>query len=88
LSQSTRAHRLSVKAYRVGGQDMQQAVLQAYFKVYFHEGKDIGNIDILGDIAQSVGLMSKAEVCGLIEFYVLIMVFDTGSSDHRFLEIR
>lgn len=61
LSQSTRAHRLSVKAYRVGGQDMQQAVLQTYFKVYFHEGKDIGNVDTLGDIAQSVGLMSKAK---------------------------
>lgn len=66
LSQSTRAHRLSVKAYRVGGQDMQQAVLQTYFKVYFHEGKDIGNMDILGDIAQSVGLMSKAETINFL----------------------
>jgi predicted DsbA family dithiol-disulfide isomerase len=41
---------------------MQQAVFQAYFKAYFHEGKDIGNFDLLGDIAQGAGVMSKAEV--------------------------
>jgi predicted DsbA family dithiol-disulfide isomerase len=69
ISQSTRSHRLSVKAYKVGGQDMQQALLQAYFKAYFNEGKDIGNFDLLGEIAQSVGLMGKAQVCGRPRFY-------------------
>lgn len=62
LSQSTRAHRMSVKAYKVGGQEMQQAVLQAYFKAYFTEGKDIGNLELLGEIAQSVGLMDKTQM--------------------------
>jgi len=61
LSQSTRAHRIAVKAYKAGGQAVQQAVLQAYFKAYHHEGKEIGNLEFLGDVAQQVGLMSKAE---------------------------
>jgi len=61
LSQSTRAHRLAVKAYNVGGQEMQQAVIQAYFKAYFNEGRDIGNLDLLGEIAQNAGLMGMAQ---------------------------
>jgi len=61
LSQSTRLHRLVVKAYKIGGQSMQQAVLKAYFWAYFHEGKDPGNLDLLGEIAQGAGLMSKVE---------------------------
>jgi len=67
LSQTTRAHRLSVKAYTVGGQQMQQAVLEAYFKAYFNEGKDIGNLDLLGDISQSVGLMGKAQTIDFLK---------------------
>lgn len=41
---------------------MQLALLSAYFTAYFSEGKDIGNLDLLGDVAQSVGVMSKAAV--------------------------
>jgi len=67
LSQSTRAHRLSVKAYQVGGQEMQQAVLLAYFKAYFHEGNDIGNLDVLGDIAQNAGLMGKEQTIDFLK---------------------
>lgn len=62
LSRSTRAHRLAAKAYKVGGQELQQALIQSYFKAFFEEGKDIGNLDLLGDLAQGVGLMSKDEV--------------------------
>ena len=51
---------------------MQQAVLQAYFNAYFHEGKDIGNFDLLGDIAQGAGVMSKAEVWGWSIFSTLV----------------
>jgi predicted DsbA family dithiol-disulfide isomerase len=47
---------------------MQQAVLQAYFWAHFHEGKDIGNIDLLGEIAHGAGLMSNAEVCDRLKF--------------------
>ena len=68
---------------------MQQAVLQAYFKVYFHDGKDIGNLDTLGDIAQSVGLMSKAEVCvQKTNGDMLIAIVDSlFISDDQLLEI-
>lgn len=63
LSQSTRAHRLLAKAYKVGGQELQQTLLQSYFKAYFEEGKDIGNLDLLGELAQNAELMTKDEVC-------------------------
>jgi predicted DsbA family dithiol-disulfide isomerase len=62
LSKTTRAHRLAAKAYIVGGQELQQALIQSYFKAFFEEGKDIGNLDLLGDLAQNVQLMSKDEV--------------------------
>jgi len=67
LSQTTRAHRLSAKAYIVGGQELQQALLQSYFKAYFEEGKDIGNLDLLGDLAQSAGIMTKDETINFLK---------------------
>jgi len=67
LSQSTRAHRLAAKAYIVGGQELQQALIQSYFKAFFEEGKDIGNLDLLGDLAQNVGLMPKDETIDFLK---------------------
>jgi len=67
LSKSTRAHRLSAKAYIVGGQELQQALIQSYFKAFFEEGKDIGNLDLLGDMAQDVGLMTKDETIDFLK---------------------
>lgn len=60
-----RAHRLSVKAYRQGGQDLQQAVVRQLLTASCAEGKDIGNIDLLADIAETAGVMSKADVRAL-----------------------
>lgn len=62
LSQSTRAHRLAAKAYQIGGESVQQQLLKAYFKAFFEEGKDIGNLELLGNIVQEIGFLSKAEV--------------------------
>jgi hypothetical protein len=63
-------------------------VLQAYFKAYFGEGKDIGNLDLLADIAQGVGLMGKAEVCGWPRFYSDIdVLIPIVSSDHQLLKV-
>ena len=63
-------------------------MLQAYFKAYFSEGKDIGNLDLLGDIAQGAGLMGKAEVCDWPRFYFDIdVLIPIVSSDHQLLKV-
>ena len=55
-----------MKAYAVGGEETQQALIQGYFDAYFTEGKDIGDVELLGDLAAKVGFMTKAEVCFLL----------------------
>ncbi|KAF5366976.1 hypothetical protein D9758_003961 [Tetrapyrgos nigripes] len=67
MSQSTRAHRLSRKAYLVGGQEKQLPLLCALFKVFLEDGKDISDLDILSDIAQQVGLFSKEEAIAFLQ---------------------
>lgn len=61
MSQSTRAHRLSKKAYLLGGQRLQLPLTCALFKAHLEEGKDIADIGILSDIAEKVGMMSREE---------------------------
>lgn len=65
ISSTVRAHRLSVKAYRLGGQLLQIPLLAAIFKAYTIDSKDIGSLDVLGDAAESAGVMSKEQA---IEF--------------------
>jgi predicted DsbA family dithiol-disulfide isomerase len=65
MASTVRAHRLSVKAYRVGGQRLQLPFLSAVLKASACDGKDIGSIDVLSSIAEEVGVMSKQEA---IEF--------------------
>lgn len=62
MSQTTRAHRLVQKAYQLGGQRLQVPVLCAIFKAHMEDGKDIADYDVLADLAESAGTMSKAEV--------------------------
>jgi len=67
MSQSTRAHRLSVKAFRIGGQDLQLPVLNAIFKTHLEEGKDIADVNVLAEIAESVGMMSKDQALQFLQ---------------------
>ncbi|KAJ7221020.1 thioredoxin-like protein [Mycena haematopus] len=67
VSQSTRAHRLSRKAYRMGGAQLQLPYLTAIFRVHLEEGKDIGDIDVLSDVAAEVGMMTKAEAIAFLK---------------------
>jgi len=59
MSQTTRAHRLSRKAYLLGGQRLQLPLTCALYKAHLEEGKDIADFGILGDIAERVGMMSR-----------------------------
>ncbi|KAI0749423.1 thioredoxin-like protein [Daedaleopsis nitida] len=67
VSQTIRAHRLSRKAYELGGQEMQEKFLDKLFYAYFTEGKNISDADILGEAAEEVGMMSKAKVVDFLE---------------------
>ena len=62
LCQTIRAHRLLRKAYMLGGQELQEKVLEAIFYAYFTEGKNIADIHFLGELAEEAGVFSKDEV--------------------------
>lgn len=47
------AHRL---AWLAGQEGKQPSVVLAILNAYFHEGRDIGNVDVLGEIARDAGL--------------------------------
>jgi len=67
VSQTTRAHRLSRKAYKMGGMRYQLPLLNALFKTYGDENKDIGDIDVLVELAASVDMMTREEARAFLE---------------------
>jgi predicted DsbA family dithiol-disulfide isomerase len=65
IPSTIRAHRLTMKAYRLGGQLLQLPLLSAIFQASTSEAKDIGSLDVLSDAAETAGVMSKQQA---IEF--------------------
>jgi predicted DsbA family dithiol-disulfide isomerase len=62
MSQSTHAHRLVLKARKIGGQKLQTPLITSIFKATMQEGRDISDVDVLSDLAAEGGIMSKADV--------------------------
>jgi predicted DsbA family dithiol-disulfide isomerase len=50
------SHALIRLAHTVGGQALQERVVEALFAAYFTQGRDIGDPDVLADIGEAVGL--------------------------------
>ncbi|OCH94403.1 thioredoxin-like protein [Obba rivulosa] len=67
ISHTLRAHRLCLKAWKLGGQTLQQNFLDALFVAYFTNGKNIGDPEVLGDLAEASGVMSKAETIDFLK---------------------
>jgi len=67
VSQSTRAHRLSRKAFLMGGMEMQLPVLMTIFRVHLEEGKDVADINVLADVAAELNLMTKDQAVAFLE---------------------
>lgn len=44
------------------------------FRAYFTEGKNIGDFNVLGDLAEEAGVMSKDKVCSIFLFKRLARV--------------
>lgn len=62
ITQTTLAHRLILKAWKTGGQKMQQQVLWALFQVFFVKTENIGDTQVLANAAVEAGMMGKEEV--------------------------
>ncbi|TFK49506.1 thioredoxin-like protein [Heliocybe sulcata] len=67
LSQSTAAHRLLQKAWKTGGQRLQQPLLTGLFKTFLEDAKDIGDKEVLAECAAETGAMSKEEAIEFLE---------------------
>ncbi|KAF9645101.1 thioredoxin-like protein [Thelephora ganbajun] len=59
LVNTDRAHRLAYRAWKKGGQSLQQTVISNLFQALIVNHKDISNINILSEIAEASCLMSK-----------------------------
>ncbi|KAF8071696.1 thioredoxin-like protein [Lyophyllum atratum] len=59
MSQSTRAHRLAIKAGQIGGHKLQLPVLCGIFKANLEDNKDIADFNVLAEVAEGAGMMSK-----------------------------
>ena len=62
LSQTMLAHRLMAKAQIVGGTEAQLKLLQAIFSAYHEQELDIGSEDVLAELAEEQGILSRDEV--------------------------
>ena len=62
LSQTMLAHRLMAKAQIVAGTEGQLKLLQAIFSAYHEQEMDIGSEDVLADLAEEQGILSRDEV--------------------------
>jgi len=83
MSQTTRAHRLCRKAYTIGGQTLQIPLLCAVFKAHMEDEKDIADINVLAELAESTGTMSKAEAVAFLNSDEFEKEIDTMCNEAR-----
>jgi predicted DsbA family dithiol-disulfide isomerase len=62
MSNSLLAHRLVAKAFEVSGAAAQMKLVHAVFRAYHEDELDIGDCDVLADLAEDVGVMDRDEV--------------------------
>lgn len=67
MSQSTHAHRLALKARKIGGQKLQTPLITAIFKATMQDGRDISDINVLAELAEDGGIMKKADALKFLE---------------------
>jgi predicted DsbA family dithiol-disulfide isomerase len=67
ISQTTSAQRLSRKAYKMGGQNLQLPLITALFKAFNEDEKDIGDLNVLAELAENVGMLNKQEAIQFLQ---------------------
>ncbi|KAJ7764581.1 thioredoxin-like protein [Mycena maculata] len=66
IRQTTDSHRLIEKAYQVGGQAKQRAVVEALFAGYFEHEKDVGDHAFLAECAADAGVLAKEDALAFL----------------------
>ncbi|KAH9995684.1 thioredoxin-like protein [Russula compacta] len=66
VSSTILAHRLMTKAYEIGGPAAQSALFTPIFRAYYEDDLDIGDPDVLADVAEQAAVMSSAEALGFL----------------------
>jgi predicted DsbA family dithiol-disulfide isomerase len=61
VRQTTLSQRLIAQAYAVGGEEMQMKTVEAIYRKYFSEGKDIGDVAVLVPISVENGVFEGEE---------------------------
>lgn len=88
LSSTTRAHRLSIKAFMIGGQQLQLPVLTRLFKAYCTTHEDIGDLNVLGEIAEETGVMPKEEAIEFLKSDALKEEVNKMTGDARTVGVK
>jgi predicted DsbA family dithiol-disulfide isomerase len=61
VRQTTLSQRLIAQAYAVGGEEMQMKTVEAIYRKYFSEGKDIGDVAVLVPVSVENGVFEAEE---------------------------
>jgi predicted DsbA family dithiol-disulfide isomerase len=72
------AHRVIRRAGEAGGAALQDAVVEALFRAYFQEGRDIGDAAVLAAVASGAGLADAAAFLGSGEGEDEVLEEDAG----------
>ncbi|KAI0775313.1 thioredoxin-like protein [Trametes elegans] len=67
ICQTIRAHRLLRKAYERGGHVLQEKLLDKIYHAYFTEGKNIGDIDFLAQLAEEADVLPKDQAVAFLK---------------------
>lgn len=72
-----------MKALHVGGPKAQSDLLRNIFKAYQEDEQDLCDLDMLSDLAEGSGLMSKAEVRSISPVFLRssVLGYDDASGD-------
>ncbi|KDQ08737.1 hypothetical protein BOTBODRAFT_165675 [Botryobasidium botryosum FD-172 SS1] len=61
IRQTTLSHRLLLRAWKAGGQKVQEALLDHIFQGFFERAEDPGSVEVLAGYAEAAGLMSQTD---------------------------
>jgi predicted DsbA family dithiol-disulfide isomerase len=67
IGNTHRAHRLILKAWQVGGQTVQQKLLEAIFVSRFEKGENPGDVEVLGRCSEAAGFLSAEQVADFFD---------------------
>lgn len=67
IGHTTYAHRLCFKAAQISGQEAQLNLINAIFTAHMVDSKNISDINVLAEIAESAGLMPKDQALTFLE---------------------